>query len=96
MMADIDLQIGCAHTFFCESLLFYHIFSILRLQLRILDYAISADISLDSTCMSIVISYLLFMNPIVESNVLSKSDLGIEINQSASGNQQIDFLEKKN
>jgi hypothetical protein len=35
-----------------QSFLFYHISSILRLQLRILDYAISADISLNSTCMS--------------------------------------------
>jgi hypothetical protein len=51
MAADLALQIGWV-TFFCESTSFYHSFLLLRVQLRILDYAISTDISFFSTCMS--------------------------------------------
>jgi hypothetical protein len=40
MMADLVSQIEGVRIFFCECFLFYRIFSILRLQLRILDYAI--------------------------------------------------------
>ncbi len=38
-MADLLSLSEGAQTFFCESTSFYLIFSILRLQLRILDYA---------------------------------------------------------
>ncbi len=40
MMADPISVFGSRKLFFCESTSFYHIFSILRLQLRILDYDI--------------------------------------------------------
>jgi hypothetical protein len=48
----LSYKSGARTLLFRESFLFYHIFSILRLQLRILDYAIIADINLNSTCMS--------------------------------------------
>jgi hypothetical protein len=41
MMADIDSHFEGVRTFFCECFLFYRIFSTLRLQLTILDYAIA-------------------------------------------------------
>ncbi len=41
VMADLVSLFEGVCTFFCESFLFYRIFSILRLQLRILDYAIA-------------------------------------------------------
>ncbi len=50
----MSYKLGARTLVFRESFLFYHVFSILRLQLRILDYAISADISLNSTCMSTI------------------------------------------
>jgi hypothetical protein len=52
-MTDLHLQIEWVQIFFCESTSYYYIFLFLRLQLRILYYAIRVDISFYSTCMSI-------------------------------------------
>ncbi len=55
-MADLVPQKKGTCTFFCESASFYCIFSILRLQLRILDYAI------DEICHFFLVTPLLLLN----------------------------------